>query len=111
MMVMMPVSRSSLLPLTFSGFDSTSAPSDEVQCALGEATGDSAVVLLSVRCRLSLGHEAGAVLRLDGLAFVWQPGQLDVFKVLPTGTLDRDDDALNELDDRRDPSPVIVPLG
>ena len=80
-------------------------------CALGEATGESAVVPLGIRCRLRLGHEAGAVLGLDGLAFIGEPGQLHVVKVLPTGSLDRDDDALNDFDDRRNLVATDRPVG
>jgi hypothetical protein len=82
--------------VTLVAFESASSMSDS-HCQPGrhlidgkrsawQGTSDSALVLISVRCRLRLGHEAGAVLGLDGVAFAWQPGQLVVGKTSVAST-------------------------
>jgi hypothetical protein len=61
----------------------------------GEAADDLARALAAVRLQFGLGHDARAVPRLDGVAFLRQVEQLELLDVLPVHSLDGDRELLH----------------
>src|SRR5215213_5289768 len=63
--------------------------------ASGEAADDLARALAAVRLQFGLGHDARAVPRFDGVAFLRQVEQLELLDVFPVRSLDGDRELLH----------------